>query len=71
MADALPSPKPKRMNKLQRIVLVVLILAAAGGIFAWYKFFREVPQPPFANGEERFKTAPSAVRTRRAYPTGS
>lgn len=54
MTDLAPA-KTKRMSKLQKIILAVLILAAAGGIFGWYKFFREVPQPPFANGEERFK----------------
>jgi mono/diheme cytochrome c family protein len=33
----------------------VLFVAAALGFFGWYKFFRPVPQPPFATEEEWFK----------------
>ncbi|MDP1680904.1 MAG: c-type cytochrome [Burkholderiales bacterium] len=40
---------------LKITLVVLLVLGAVGGFTAWYKFFREVPQPAFANAEERFK----------------
>ena len=40
---------------LKIFFLLGLVLAAAGGYMAWYKFFRVVPQEEFATPEERFK----------------
>ena len=40
---------------LKFTALILLLLAIGGGFLAWYKFFREVPQAPFANATERFK----------------
>jgi hypothetical protein len=34
---------------------LLLVAGAILGLFAWYKFFREEPQPPFASEEEWFK----------------
>jgi len=44
-------------RKLWRICGIVLVLAAGGAFFGWYKFFREVPQPAsiMGNPEMRFK----------------
>ena len=36
------------------IALGVAALLLAGGAVAWYKFFREVPQPAFVSADERF-----------------
>ena len=44
--------RKKTWLKLALILLVVF--GAAGAFFGWYKFFREVPQAPFASGEMRF-----------------
>ncbi len=49
---------PVDMNKLRKIRWIALAIGAillSGAVFAWFKFFREVPQPPFASAEERFK----------------
>lgn len=48
---------PAKKRKLLRILAVVLVIAAAGGAFTWYKFFREEPQPQWITGdpEMRFK----------------
>jgi len=35
---------PGPWYKVARIVAVLLILGVAGGVYAWWKFFREVPQ---------------------------
>ena len=46
-----------KKRKLMRVFAVVLVLAAAGGLFTWYKFFREEAQPQWITGdpEMRFK----------------
>ncbi len=40
--------------KWSLVIALLAILVAAGGFIAWYKFFREVDQAPFATAEERF-----------------
>lgn len=44
-----------KWKRIRWIVLAVIIVLLFGAVFGWYKFFREVPQPPFASAEERFK----------------
>ncbi len=46
---------PKWHKRLAVLGLVVLIGGGALGLFAWYKFFREVDEPAFASLEERYK----------------
>ncbi|HEY7164648.1 MAG TPA: c-type cytochrome, partial [Candidatus Binatia bacterium] len=42
---------------LKIFLVLILVLVAAGGLFAWYKFFREEPQPSWvtATPDMRFK----------------
>jgi len=47
--------KPGKKRKLLVALAVLVVLGVLGGIFAWYKFFREVPQDPFDSPHERFK----------------
>ncbi|MBI4756870.1 MAG: hypothetical protein HY778_15925 [Betaproteobacteria bacterium] len=52
--------KPRSRSRggvLAGVMLIVLLLAAAGGVFAWVKFFREEPQPEWINADPdmRFK----------------
>src|SRR5258707_675818 len=46
---------PVWRKRLIWIGSVVVVLAVVLGITAWYKFFRVVPEEPFASLEERFK----------------
>ena len=59
------SPKTKR--KLWTIAIVFLILAAAGGILTWQKFFREEPQV-FTNEAEQFKYGSLGAEGDRGIP---
>src|SRR5437868_6889550 len=55
----------------KRILLGLIILAVLGGwvgIVAWYKFFREVPQPPFANDATWFKYGSLGGESDRGIP---
>ncbi len=56
------------LSRLVRCLLVLLLLAVLGGAFAWYKFFREVPQPAFANEGERFKYGSIGAENTRGIP---
>ena len=51
------SPRRSRGRSLLAALVVLLALGAAGAAFAWYKFFREEPQPEWITGdpEMRFK----------------
>jgi hypothetical protein len=60
------SSKTKRKILITLIVLVVL--GGAGGLFAWYKFFREEDQPPFADEIERFKYGSIGAEAGRGIP---
>ena len=46
-----------RGRSLIAAIAILLVLAAAGGAFAWYKFFREEPQPEWITSDPdmRFK----------------
>src|SRR5215471_16174860 len=46
---------PVWRKRLIWIGSVVVVLSVILGITAWYRFFRVVPEEPFANLEERFK----------------
>jgi hypothetical protein len=57
--------------KLKRWLRWLIPLAALGlalGLFAWYKLFRQVPQPRFANEEERFKYGSIGAENARGLP---
>ena len=44
-------------RKILVAVVILVVVGVAGGVFTWYKFFREEPQPDwvFANADMRFK----------------
>ena len=46
---------PERTKRLRIALVALFVVLAFGGWFGWYKFFRVVPQPPFATADERFK----------------
>lgn len=46
---------PAKKSKLKRWFAVLLLLAAGLGLFAWYNFFREVPQDLHDDEEYAFK----------------
>ena len=45
---------PERNRTLRITLVAVFVVLAFGAWFGWYKFFREVPQPPFSTDHERF-----------------
>src|ERR1043165_8005457 len=47
----------RKHTGLKILLVGIVVLVAAGGIFAWYKFFREEPQPSWVTGtpDMRFK----------------
>jgi len=45
---------PDRKRRLRSALVALFVVLAFVGWFGWYKFLREVPQPPFATGDERF-----------------
>jgi hypothetical protein len=49
-------------------IALVALVAAGGGLFTWYTFFREVPQPAFANEAERFKYGSVGAENDRGIP---
>ena len=46
---------PNNKRRWQTAGIVAAVVLAFLGFFAWYKFFRVVPQAPFDSGDERFK----------------
>jgi hypothetical protein len=60
------SPSIKR--KILSCLLVLLVLGIAGGWFGWYKFFREEPEPVWANETERFKYGRIGAEATRGRP---
>jgi len=59
---------PKKKRKLLRVALVLGALLIAGAAFTWWKFFREIDQPPFANEAERFKYGSVGAEFSRGLP---
>jgi mono/diheme cytochrome c family protein len=51
-----------------RWIVGILLVLCLGIAFAWYKFFREVPQPAFANEGERFKYGSIGAENARGIP---
>jgi hypothetical protein len=60
------SPRAKKI--LLRCLIVVGVLAIAGGWFGWYHFFREEPEPKWANETERFKYGSIGAEAARGIP---
>ena len=47
--------EPGTARRLIRWGIILVVLGGAVGAFAWYKFFRQEPEPPFATADDRFK----------------
>ena len=60
------SPRTKKI--LLRCLVVLVVLAVAGGWFGWYNFFREEPEPQWANQAERFKYGSIGAEAARGLP---
>jgi len=60
------SPRLKR--KLLIGLAVVVVLGAAGAWFTWEKFFREEPEPAWADAAERFKYGSIGAEATRGIP---
>ena len=58
----------KTKRKLIKALIVIVLLVVAGGVFGWYKFFREEDQPPFADEAERFKYGSIGAEFSRGIP---
>jgi len=59
---------PKTKTKCLVILAVLILLAAVGGWFAWYKFFRQEPEANWANEAERFKYGSIGAEADRGIP---
>jgi mono/diheme cytochrome c family protein len=55
-------------RRLKKCFAFVALAAAFLGLFAWYKFFREVPQPAFASPEMQFKYGSLGAEGDRGIP---
>src|SRR4051812_27201336 len=62
------SLNPATKKNLLRWLLGLLVLVAIGGTFGWYKFFREEPEPVWANEMERFKYGSIGAEAARGMP---
>jgi len=51
MTLANPPKRSKWKRRLLTILIGLLVLAAPTGAYAWYKFFRDVPQPEWITGD--------------------
>jgi hypothetical protein len=57
-----------KLRRLKNCLIVIVVLGALGALFGWYKFFREIPQAPFANDEMRFKYGSFGVENDAGIP---
>lgn len=58
---------PKTWRIIRAALLLIFVCGAIVGVFAWYKFFREVPQT-FQSEEERFKYGSIGAENDRGLP---
>ena len=49
------STKQRKWRWIFTVVVLLAALVTTGAAVGWYKLLREVDQPPFASGDERFK----------------
>jgi hypothetical protein len=56
------------LSRCVRWILIAVVVMGLFGIFSWYKFLREVPQPRFANEAERFKYGSIGAEFSRGLP---
>jgi hypothetical protein len=45
-----PPPLPRWKRRVLQVFLILVVLAVPIGVYGWYKFFREVPQPASITG---------------------
>ncbi len=60
------TPRAKRI--ILRCFIVLVVLGVAGGWLTWYKFFREEPEPVWANESEHFKYGSIGAEATRGIP---
>ncbi len=56
------------LSRCARWLIALVAILCFVGVFAWYKFFREVPQPAFADEGERFKYGSIGAENTRGVP---
>src|ERR1022692_4297813 len=56
------------LSRCARWLIAILAILCFVVVFAWYKFFREVPQPAFADEGERFKYGSVGAENSRGIP---
>lgn len=59
---------PRTKQRLLRVLLVLLIVAAVLGATAWYQLFRAVPQPEFSSMAEAFKYGSVGIEENQGLP---
>jgi len=59
---------PKTKKKCLVVLAVLLLLGAVLGLFGWYKFFRQEPEPRWADEGERFKYGSIGAEDARGIP---
>src|SRR5262245_40633961 len=62
------SLSPAVRKKILRWIIVLVVLGGFGAWFGWYKFFREEPEPLWANEAERFKYGTIGAEATRGLP---
>jgi mono/diheme cytochrome c family protein len=55
-------------RRLLKCLVLLVVLGATGGAYAWFKFFRVVPQPEFASKDEWFKHMSLGAESDRGIP---
>lgn len=51
VTSAAPTAASRWKRRLRKLALVLLIVGVPAGLFGWYKFFRDVPQPGWITGD--------------------